>query len=103
MPQERWRTANGDKDAGRFTPPQVFDQDEESDERMTVTKAVGVVVTLLFGIVGTLGFVSFFVYHALQALGVSVSWIDAFIVSGSFIVLRYFDLGISSRLRKNEG
>lgn len=100
MPQERWRTASGDRDAGRFTPPQVYDQDDERDGRVSVTKAVGVVVTFVFGVLASVGFFTLCVYLGLNALGVDVSTTDALIASASFIALRYFDLGITSNFRK---
>jgi thiamine transporter ThiT len=104
MPNESWRTsAHGRGDASsRFNTPQVYDQDDNVRERMTVTKVVGVIVTFVLGLVAGLSFFSFFVYHGLNALGVNVSWIDSLVASLCFIAVRYFDLGISTRLRKRD-
>lgn len=103
MSSESWRSSSqgrGDT-SSRFNTPQVYDQDDVR-ERMTVTKVVGVIVTSVIGLVGGLAFFSFFVYHGLNALGVNVSWIDSLIASVCFVAIRYFDLGIVTRLRKRD-
>lgn len=102
MSQEHWRTASGNgggSSSGRFVTPQVYDQDDER-EKMTVTKAVGVFVTFVLGVLAGLAFFSFFVRVGLDAVGVSVSWVDALVASLSFIALRYFDFGIVTNLRR---
>jgi hypothetical protein len=103
MPQERWRTAGGDRESGKFVPPQVYDDAHDERERMSVTKAVGVVVTFLLGAVGSVGLYTLCVHQGLNALGVDISVVDALIASACFNALRYFDLGIVANIKKKNG
>lgn len=118
MTNERWRMAGDDDRGRRFLPPLVgdddlddygddfgFDDEEEGERRkMNVAKAWGVVIGSILSFAFFVAVVSLVVMFGLEALGVSLGYREALVVSACYFGFRFVDFVFvdSLRGRKNK-
>jgi hypothetical protein len=103
MSKERWRMAGDDDRDKRFMPPLVNDDDlsdydddfgfeeQREEQKMNVAKAWGVVIGSILSFAFFAVVVSLVVMFGLGALGLSLTYIEALVVSLCFFGFRFVD------------
>ena len=112
MANERWRMGGDDRER-RFNPPYDaddvvpdFDNDDEFgleyEERpkMNFGKAWSMLMASVGAVVLVVGSIAFFLMHGLKPLGISLSYREAFVVSGCLFAIRFVDTAVVESLRR---